>query len=541
MDLTKTMRETLGIERALEWPDLREGASKVRKIIPKSVFWKIRERSVVSEYAEVVGVIGIATALGWFVPITYHAFGPIYLLMVVVLSLRVGRWPVMVAAVLSGIAWNFVFMPPRLSFSVLDVEDALMLGTYFVTALIGGFLTSRIRIQEKDERQRERRATALFHLTRELAAARTLNDTAETALRQADELFQGSSALLLLSEEGRLELHPQGSLALGEEEIVIAGRALQSGRPAGRFSEGDASSNCTYWPMVRADLVLGVFVVRLPAEITSLGPVQRDLIDGFTALIAMLVEREQLCATREREKLLAESDRLHRTLLDCVSHELKTPLAVLRTAGEKVDTGDAERRANLTLEIRTATQRLDHLVANLLSQTRLESGRLKPELDWCEVQEVLEAARRAVGNALIGRPVNINIAPDMPLFLADAVLLEQVVANLLLNAAMHTSAGSAISISAGLDRSTNSTGRIFISIADSGSGIPVEMRPNLFQKFSHRPRRTGGGLGLGLSIVRGFTIAQGGEVTVGTSPSGGACFTILLPHASHSHVPNDEF
>ena len=490
-----------------------------------------------SEYGEVAGVIGATTALGWFLPVTYHTFGPIYLLMVVILSLRVGRWPVMAAAVLSSIAWNFVFMPPQMSFSVLDIDDGLMLGTYFVTALIGGLLTSRIRTQERDERQRERRATALFHLTRELAVARTLDETADTALREADELFQGKTALLLLSTDRVLKAHPLGSLALRPDDLATANVALREVRALGRFTGELTGLECMFLPMLRADQVLGVFVVRLPAEVVKLTVAQRDLIDGFTALIAMLVEREQLCAAREREKLLAESERLHRTILDCVSHELKTPLSVLRTAGEKIDTPDGERRSILAREIRTATQRLDHLVANLLNQTRLESGRLQPEMDWCEVQEIIGVARRAVGAALDCRPIKIEIAPDMPLFMADAALLEQVIANLLLNATRYTPAGTAIALSAGVDASTD---RIFIAISDSGPGILAEMLPNLFQKFSRGTRQPGGGVGLGLSIVRGFTQAQGGDVTVSSSETGGARFTVYLPHVAHCHVPNDE-
>ncbi|HEY4249254.1 MAG TPA: ATP-binding protein [Lacunisphaera sp.] len=489
------------------------------------------------EFSEVVVAVGFVTCAGRFLPLTYHAFGPIYLLMVVMLSLRVGRWPVMAAALLSAIAWNFVFMPPRMSFSVLDVDDALMLGTYFTAALIGGLLTTRIHEQEKDERQRERRATALFHLTRELAAVRTLDETARTALREADDLFQARTALLLLSSDGQLKPHPLSSLKLRESDLEVARSTLHHARPNGRFMDDRSTADYTYLPMVRAEQVLGVFVLSLPADIARLTPVQRDLIHGFGAQIAMLVEREQLCAARESEKLLAESERLHRTLLDCVSHELKTPLAVLRAAGEKIDTPDADRRANLTEEIRQATQRLDHLVANLLNQTRLESGRLKPELDWCEVQDVLGAARRAVGRELAGRPITIDIAADMPLFMADAVLLEQVVSNVLLNAALHTPAGTAITLSAGRDRLTE---RVFISISDQGSGIAAGVLPLLFQKFFRGASRPAGGLGLGLSIVRGFTLAQGGEVVVSRSKAGGACFTIYLPHLDHSRVPDDE-
>ena len=534
---TKITAESIRDQSWEEFPAHEVHSSAAGRIVPGSEYWKTPEISAAWEYIEVLGVIGSLTVVGWFVPVSYRAFGPIYLLAVTLLSLRVGQWPVLTAAIVSAVAWNFVFMPPRLSFSVLHIDDSLMLGTYFVAALIVGVLTARIREQERYERQREQREAALFHLIRELAAARSLDETAETALRMADRLFKARTALLLNSQDGRLELHPSSSLQLSESEYAMAAWTLQHGQPAGRFTEVMSESENLHLPMVRADLVLGVFVVCLPPEVTRLTAKQRDLLDGFTAQIALLVEREQLCTAREHEKLLAESDRLHRTLFDSVSHELKTPLAVLRSAGEKLGTGDQEKQLRLAGEIRTATRRLDHLVANLLNQTRLESGRLKLQLDWCEVQEVIDTARRSVGAALHGRPVKIEIAPDMPLFKADAVLMEQVLANLLLNAALHTPAGSAVRLTAGLDREHT---QVFIAVSDSGPGIPPEITGNLFQKFSRGAKTPAGGLGLGLSIVRGFMLAQGGDVSAGRSEEGGACFTVRLPYTAHDSVPNDE-
>ena len=508
-----------------------------RKVAPGSEYWRTRPSSVGREYAEVVAVVlGVALA-GSFVPVSYHFFGYIYLLTVIALSLRVGRWPVLFAAVLSALTWNFVFMTPRLSLAVLNLEDSLMLGTYFFAALIGGQLTARIRAQEREEREREQRAMAFFHLTRALAATRTLDEAAEVALRQADDLFAARTALLLLDEEGRVVVHAASSFRPDEQELAVASVALQSGRPAGRYTEQLAGVDSLHLPLRSAGLTLGVFAVRLPPEITELTPKQRDLIDGFSAQIALFVERERLRAGAEREKLLAESDRLHRTLLDSVSHELKTPLAVLRSAAEKMDTPDEHKRASLTEEIRTATQRLDHLVANLLDQTRLETGELQAQPDWCDVRDLVGAARRAVGEALAGRTLKLEIAADMPLFMADSVLMEHVLANILLNAARHTPGGSPFRLTAGLEPGR---ARIFITVADSGPGIAPELMTHLFQKFRRGVTARAGGLGLGLSIVRGFMLAQGGEVVAGASPEGGASVTVYLPYAAHGSVPNDE-
>lgn len=510
--------------------------SRANRIIPGSEYWRQRPPAVARECGEVLVCVAAIAVAGWFVPVSHHVFGYVYLLTVIALSLRVGRWPVLVAAVVSALAWSFVFIPPRLSFAVLDLDDALMLGMYFFAALIGGQLAARIRAQERLERQREQRATAFLYLTRALAGARGLDDGAAVALRQADDLFNARTALLLTDEQGALAAHPAGSFQLDAAEHHVALSAWQSGRPAGRGS-GSPEGSGLHLPLLRAGHTLGVFSVRLPAEIGQLTSTQWDLIEGFSAQIALLVERERLRAASEREKLLAESDRLHRTLLDSVSHELKTPLAVLRSAGEKLGTGDALRRGDLVAEIRTATQRLDRLVANLLHQTRLEAGALRPQLDWCEAGEIVAVARRAVGDALAAHTVAVAIAPDMPLFMADAILMEQTLANLLLNAALHTPPGSTVQVIAGLE---TGGARVFVAVKDNGPGIDPALLAGLFQKFTRGPAARAGGLGLGLSIVRGFMQAQGGEVTAALNPAGGMCFTLYLPHAAHGAVPDDE-
>lgn len=320
--------------------------------------------------------------MGRIVPLSYTALGDIYLLAVIALGLRVGRWPVLFAAVVSALAWDYFFVSPRMSFEVLRLDDMLLLGTYFVVAIIAGQLTTYIR---------------------------------------------------------------------------------------------------------------------------------------------------------EHEKLYAASE-LHRTLLDSVSHELKTPLSVLRSAAEQLDTDDAGKRASLRAEIMTATSRLDHLVANLLNQTKLESGALQPQLDWCDARDIINAARRAVGATLEGRPFKTEVPASMPLFMADPAMMEQAVSNLLINAVLHTPAGTPILVKTGVELRSE---WVFITVADRGPGLPPELRESIFQKFRRGNAAHAGGLGLGLSIVRGFAVAHGGTVIARANPGGGACFTIYLPYGPHGSVPNE--
>jgi K+-sensing histidine kinase KdpD len=345
------------------------------------------------EYAETVGLISGVTVVGWFLPAGYRAFGNVYLLAIVALSLRVGRAPVLAAVVLSALAWDFFIIPPRLTFTIIGVDDISSYATFVIVALVVSELTRRIRAQGA-----------------------------------------------------------------------------------------------------------------------------------------------HIGAAREREIMLAESDRLHRALFDSVSHELKTPLTVLRSTAPALRKMAAGEQANLAGEICQATDRLDRLVENLLDQTRLESGILAPQLDWCDARDLVQAACTAVKDALAGRPVKIEVAENMALLRVDAPLMEQAIGNLLLNAALHTPAGTPITVRSGIDTARN---QAFISVSDEGPGIPPELKDRLFQKFQRGRSAHAGGLGLGLSIVHGFVAAQGGEVTAENEAGGGARFTIHLPITPCERVPEE--
>ena len=503
------------------------------KVAPR-LDWQPFEAAPFHEYGEVLGVLAVLTLAGWFLaPHTgYVTIGLLYLLAVIALSLRVGRWPVLVAGAVSALAWNFLFIPPLFTFVISKFEDALMFVTYFIVALVAGQLTARVRAQERHERLREERATALFHLTRALSAAPSLDEGVFAALRQTDQLFNAQSALLLI-HDGALSPHFAGSLTLTDKERGVADWAWHNRKSAGRFTDTLPSAEGFHAPLVREDVALGVLVVRVPTDAT-LTLAQRDMIESFAAQLALLVESENFRAAGEREKLLAESEKLHRTLLDSVSHELRTPLAVITAALENLAEADDATRAKLIVEGRAAANRLNRLVGNLLDQTRLESGALKPRLDWCDARDLVNAAADGVRDLLAGHPFEILVPDELPSVRADFALTEQALANLLLNAAVHTPSATPILLTAGLERGGQ---RMFFTIADRGPGFPPEMRERLFKKFVRGDEARAGGLGLGLSIVRGFVAAQGGEIVVGENPGGGAVFTIYLPHLAPQTSP----
>ena len=490
------------------------------------------------EYGFVFSVLAAVTVPSWFIVhwSGYMAIALFYLLAVIGMSLRVGRGPLLAAGVVSAMLWNFLFIPPIFTFYIGKFEDAMMFGTYFIVSIVAGQLTARIRAQQLHERTREERATALFHLTRALSAARTLDEGVFAALRQTEQLFGATTALLLATDDGQLMAHFAGSFSMSDKERSVADWAWRNQRRAGRFTDTLPSSEALHLPMVREGQALGVLAIRMPPNGT-LSMAQRDLAEGFVNQLALLVERESLRAAGEREKLLAESEKLHRTLLDGVSHELKTPLAVLSAAAESLPSDESSAFSGVAREIRTATRRLHRLVNNLLDQTRLETGTLKPKLDWCDANDLVNAAIDQIRDTLAGHPFEMNIAETMPLFRADAALMEQVIVNLIVNAALHTPEGTPIFLAAGVEPGK---ARVFFAVADRGPGLPSDMAARLFKKFQRGDEARAGGLGLGLSIIRGFVVAQGGEVVAGSNPGGGAVFTVYLPYQPHSEVPSDE-
>ena len=493
--------------------------------------------SSLREYAAAASMVAVISLGGLLFPPRYYlATGLIYLLGVIVLSLRLGRWPVLFAGVLSALTWNFLFIPPKFTFRITSVEDGALFVAQFVVAIVAGQLTARIRRQAQDEHNRERRATALFKLTTLLAENDALDEALTQVQRQIDETFEAKSAILFAASPGALPgLHPAASATVEPRELSVANWAHVHRRNAGRFTDTLPGSQGFYIPLLRNEVSFGTLGVFVPKE-ESLTLQQRDLLDSFATQIAMAIERTHLRAASERERLLAESEKLYRTLHECVSHELRTPLAVITGSIESLAvTRDETKRAELSEEVREATKRLNRLVGNLLDQTRLESGALKPRLDWCDPRDIVNAAVKGAEDVLKPHPLEVMIADDLPPLLADFTLTEQAIGNLIVNAATHTPDGTRIYVTAGLDRDGT---RAFFTVADDGPGFPPEMKERLFKKFARGDAAKAGGLGLGLSIVRGFILAQGGDIAIGESPNGGAITTLFLPYSAPTTKPH---
>ncbi len=497
---------------------------KAERVTP-ALEWPLRQ------YATAALAVALATALNAALDpfVGLYALALIYLLTVVILALFVGRGPVFLSATLSALLWNFFFLPPRRTFHITSVQDALMFGMYFVVALVLGQLTARIRSQERAERRREKRSTALYLLTRDLADAASVDEMSQRLVAQVGRVFDCSVALVLGGTDGNLAQtpHPASTFGLTEKEHSVAAWAFRFAKVAGRFTDNLPLSEAHHLPLVTKQGVIGVLCVRLTDERPPTLE-QRDLLAAFARQAALVLDRLRLGAEAEQARVVAESERLSKSLLNSVSHELRTPIAAITTAVTTLDEtvpGEQPGLArSLIGEIQTSTARLNRLVANLLDMTRLESGRVKPRLEWCDVNDVVNAAVRKTGKELAQHKVDVSLAPHLPLVKLDAVLVEQALLNLLVNAATYTPPGTLVEIAA-----RASAEELSLTVADHGPGLPAESVSQVFDKFYRVPGAPAGGTGLGLSIVKGFTEALGGRTEAANRQGGGAVFTLRFP------------
>ncbi len=448
----------------------------------------------------------------------YWTIALFYLLAVVLASVRLGRWPVLYLAALSALLWDFLFIPPRFTFYIKHVHDFMMFGTYFVVAIVIGHFTSRLRERERAERKREERATALYRLTRALAASREPGEALTTVVTLIRDSF-GADAAILLRDESGLTPHPAGTLSLSPKEESVSAWAFQRKQPAGRSTDTLPDAEALHLPLLAGDRVEGVLVVKLPRP----PPLeQRELLDAFTAQLAVFLEKERAVQRGREAQLAAQSEKLQKTLFDSVSHELKTPLAAMSAALQQPQPDHDE--------LHQAVRRLTKTVDHLLDATRLESGLLQPSREWCDPAELV---RDAVALAqLDGREVRVNLPVELPPILVDAGLIVQALGTLLGNAAGYSPAASPIEVSA-----SRVEPMLIFSVADRGPGLGPGEETKVFEKFYRGVGKPAGGLGLGLSIARQLVEAHGGTITTRNRAEGGARFSIRLPLGETMKLP----
>jgi two-component system sensor histidine kinase KdpD len=463
----------------------------------------------------------------------------VYLLAVVLLAARYGRGPAVATSVLGVAAFDFFFVPPQLTFAVSDVQYLLTFAIMLSVGLVISGLTASVRLQARVAGHRERRTALLYAMSRELAATRGLDNMARVAVRHVSEVFDSQVAILLPDGTGRVR-HPSGESISGSlhgADLGIAQWVQDHGLPAGLGTDTLPGSESLYLPLKGSRAVLGVLGV-LPANARRvLLPEQYHLLETFAGQIALALERAQLAERAQRASIDAEAEGLRNALLASISHDLRTPLAVIAGASsslaERGEQLSPPERAALARSIYEQARQMGELVAKVLDMTRLEAGGIALARDWHSLAEIAGAVLRRLAERLAAHPVHVELPADLPLVRVDATLIEQVLANLLENAAKYTPAGTPILI-----RAATVGGEFLVSVEDAGPGLPPGDAEHLFAKFERGAVEGAiAGVGLGLAICRAIVRLHGGRIWAERRQHGGAAFRFTLPLEEAPSVP----
>jgi two-component system sensor histidine kinase KdpD len=455
----------------------------------------------------------------------------IYLLVVVLAAIYLGRGPSFLAAILSVLVFDFFFVPPQLTLGVSDTEYLLTFAALLVVGLVISSLTARVREQADAARERETETAELYALSRDLAVAFNLREILDAVVAHISQTFSRQVVILLpRAADDRIEPRAaSGGFVPDENQLAVAEWSFRHGLMAGRGTDTLPSADIRCFPMKTAHGVVGVLSVKPMGPSSLLTPAQRDLLQAFASQAALAIERAQLAEQAQQAELLQSTEKLQRTLLNMISHDLRTPLVSITGALSSLqEDGASLDEATRAILIENATgeaERLNRLVGNLLDMTRIEAGALRVNRELYDVQDVIGSSLAQLEPQLEQHPVTVRIAPNLPLVLMDFVLLVQVLTNLLDNAAKYSPPGSPIEVNAEIDDDM-----LQIEVADRGSGIPASDLERIFDKF-YRVQRPGSvsGTGLGLSICKGIVEAHGGHIWAQNRGGGGASVTFLVP------------
>ena len=482
--------------------------------------------------------VGVALALGCAELVNYwigvENVDLVFLTAVVGVAVRFGLWPSLLASVTSALCYNFFFLPPLYTFTIADPHNIAAFALFTLVAVLVSHVAARARVQAVTAQARVRTVESLHSFSRKLSGAGTLDDVLwATAYQTA--LMLNVRVVLLLPDEGSIAVkagYPPED-ALDDADLAAAKWSWENDRAAGRGSDTLPGAKRLFLPMHTGRGPIGVVGIDSDKPGPLLTPEQRRLLDALMDQGALAIERVQLVEDMDRIERTAETERLRTALLTSISHDLKTPLAsVLGSAGTLRDLADKltdSERVELLATIIDESERLNRFIANLLDMTKLESGAVAPKLSPHDLSEIIGSTLRRAVKILQHHSVQLDLAADVPMVALDAVLFEQVLFNLLDNAAKYAAAGTTIFIRTWRDQNS-----VALQIVDEGEGIPQDDLEHIFDKF-YRAVKTDQvrpGTGLGLAISRGFVEAMHGRIVAANrTDRRGAMFTITLPMA----------
>jgi two-component system, OmpR family, sensor histidine kinase KdpD len=472
-------------------------------------------------------IVVITAVLCFFIKnlIGYQVVSFGLLFVVSTLAFFFGTGPILLSATLSALIWDFFFIPPPYTLHVDKPEDMLMLIMFFIIALLSGVLTSRIRRQEMKIRVREERTNALYQLTRELSTATGIEEVIIIAKNDIKKYFDLKCRIILKNDNNQLEYSSQeeSDINLSRNDMSVAAWTFQHSAKAGKHTDTLPSGNLTFYPLKGNQMNLGVIAIQQPIVFTQ---GEEQFWEAFISQISGKFEREYLRNMAKQAYFLNESDKLYKTLFNSISHELRIPVATIMGASDSLLSSNhpQEVQNELSHEILKASKRLNRLIENLLNMSRLESGHIKPRLDWCDIHDLINKVTENLQDELKSFRLHVVIPDEMPFVKIDFGLMEQVLYNLIYNATQYASTSTNLRVKAFYDN-----GIMTLQVMDRGPGFPPKEISLIFNKFYRVEGSKAGGTGLGLSIAKGFIEAQNGTIAVANRQNGGAIFTIKIP------------
>lgn len=444
----------------------------------------------------------------------------LFLLTVVLVALRLGRGPGVWAAMLAVLCFDFFFVQPRYSFTVNDTQYfftfALMLGI----ALITGQLTARLRHEARTAAARERRATSLARLARDLSAALTVEQISEVALRTFSGVFEARVGLALPDAADGVHSVSASGLPIDDS---IAQWTYDHGQAAGHGTDTLSAAKGCYWPLKAPMRVRGVLVLELAQSERLSDPQERRLLEACMSQLAIALERVHFVEVAQSTLVQMEGEKMRNTLLAAISHDLRTPLTTLIGAADTaLPHAPPGPLTELLTGIHEQATSMQRLIENLLDMARMQERGVRLNRQWHSLEEIVGSALRQLREPLARHRLNTTLDPQLPLVEIDALLIERVLVNLLDNAAKYTPPGTRITVAA---RAVADT--IVLEVSDNGPGSAPA---NLFEPFTRGQQESSvAGIGLGLALAKRIVEAHGGRIEANPGHAGGMHFIIILP------------
>ncbi len=476
-------------------------------------------------------IIVLVTVLGWLVRST---FGPMnldmfYLLIVVMIALKWGRGPAIMTSALSVLVFNHFFVPPYFASFGFDLQSAFVLVGFLVVSFVVSTLTSKIRQQAIEAKEREEQVMMLYHLSKDLAAANSFEEVLGIIRMNIGKIFDCYVAVFLLADKKLDLISFDPEFPLTEQEKRIAAWVCEHGQPAGLCTENFTESKVQYLPLQTSQGVSGVLGISFKEDQTVCDLRENYLLSTLANQAAIAIQRTRLAEISHQMEFMRETEKLQTALLNSISHDLRTPLVsimgVLDSLLHDDSSLDQQTREELLATAYEDSDHLNRLVTNLLDMTRLEAKALKIHIEPCELRDVIGSSLQSLKEEVAGRNIIIDLPEDLPEMPMDFVLMMRVFINVVDNAVKYSQPEDPIEITV-----RPLEGKVKIDVKDKGIGIPKEDLVRVFDKFYRavKPRQITG-TGLGLSICKGIVEVHGGQILAQNNPDKGVTVSVILP------------